>query len=219
VLVTAGPTFEDLDPVRFIGNRSSGRMGFALAREAARRGAQVTLVAGPTSIDPPHEAELVRVRSASEMHEAVMTRLDSADIVIMAAAVADYAPESKDDRKQAKSEDGLTVTLHRTPDILAGVGAWRAARGSRRPVLVGFAAETDDAVNKGRKKLESKRADFVVVNNVLEPGAGFEVETNVVTLVGPGWEEALPLQPKSSVAAAILDRVERLLGPQAGGAA
>jgi phosphopantothenoylcysteine decarboxylase/phosphopantothenate--cysteine ligase len=219
VLVTAGPTFEDLDPVRFIGNRSSGRMGFALAREAARRGARVTLVAGPTAIEPPQEAELVRVRSAAEMHGAVMTRLESADVVIMAAAVADYAPASVDDRKRAKSEDGLTVTLRRTPDILAGVGAWRAERGGTRPVLVGFAAETDDAVNKGRRKLESKRADFVVVNNVLEPGAGFEVDTNVVTLVGAGWEEALPLQPKSSVAAAILDRAEALLGQQAGGAA
>jgi phosphopantothenoylcysteine decarboxylase/phosphopantothenate--cysteine ligase len=219
VLVTAGPTFEDLDPVRFIGNRSSGRMGFALAREAARRGAGVTLVAGPTSIEPPPEAELVRVRSAAQMHDAVMARLESADVLIMAAAVADYAPESRSERKRAKTEDELTVTLRRTPDILAGAGAWRAARGGARPVLVGFAAETDDAVKKGRQKLEAKRADFVVVNNVLEPGAGFEVDTNVVTLVGPGWEEALPLQPKSSVAAAILDRAERLLGPQAGGAA
>jgi phosphopantothenoylcysteine decarboxylase/phosphopantothenate--cysteine ligase len=219
VMVTAGPTFEDLDPVRFIGNRSSGRMGFAIAREALRRGAQVTLVAGPTSIDPPPDAELVRVRSAEQMHEAVMSRIETADIVVMAAAVADYAPEKAADRKQTKSEGGMTVTLRRTPDILAGIGAWRAARSSARPVLVGFAAETDDAVNKGRKKLESKRADFVVVNNVLEPGAGFEVDTNVVTLVGPGWEEALPLQPKTSVAAAILDRAERLLGGPAGGVA
>jgi phosphopantothenoylcysteine decarboxylase/phosphopantothenate--cysteine ligase len=153
------------------------------------------------------------------MHEAVMSRLETADIVVMAAAVADYAPEKPADRKQAKSEGGMTVTLRRTPDILAGIGAWRAARSSARPVLVGFAAETDDAVNKGRKKLESKRADFVVVNNVLEPGAGFEVETNVVTLVGPGWEEALPLQPKTSVAAAILDRAERLLSGSPGGVA
>jgi phosphopantothenoylcysteine decarboxylase/phosphopantothenate--cysteine ligase len=219
VLVTAGPTFEDLDPVRFIANRSSGRMGFALAGEAARRGAQVTLVAGPTSIDPPGDADFVRVRSAAEMHDAVMARLDAADIVIMAAAVADYAPVAKDDRKRAKSDDGITVALRRTPDILAGVGAWRAARGGARPVLIGFAAETDDAVEKGRKKLEAKRADFIVVNNVLEPGAGFEVDTNVVTLVGPGWEEALPLQPKASVAVAILDRAELLLGAQAGGAA
>ena len=218
VLVTAGPTFEDLDPVRFIGNRSSGRMGFAIAAEALRRGAAVTLVAGPTSIDPPGQADLVRVRSASEMHAAVMARLDTADIVIMAAAVADYAPEAKDGHKRPKSDDGLTVTLRRTPDILAGVGAWRAARGSARPVLVGFAAETDDAVAKGRRKLDAKRADVIVVNNVLEPGAGFEVDTNVVTLVGAGWEDPLPLQPKTQVAAAILDRVERLLGePAAGG--
>jgi phosphopantothenoylcysteine decarboxylase/phosphopantothenate--cysteine ligase len=219
VLVTAGPTYEDLDPVRFIGNRSSGRMGFALAREAARRGAAVTLVAGPTSVEPPQEAELVRVRSAAEMHDAVMTRLDAADIVIMAAAVADYAPELRDARKTAKSDGDLTVKLRRTPDILAGIGGWRLARGGARPVLIGFAAETDDAVNKGRKKLASKGADFVVVNNVLEPGAGFDVETNIVTLVGPDWEEALPLQPKSSVAAAILDRAERLLGQPAGGPA
>jgi phosphopantothenoylcysteine decarboxylase/phosphopantothenate--cysteine ligase len=216
VLVTAGPTFEDLDPVRYIGNRSSGRMGFALAREAARRGASVTLVAGPTPVEPPQDVEIVRVRSAAEMHEAVMARLESADIVVMAAAVADYAPESPDDRKRPKSEGSLTLTLRRTPDILAEVGAWRAARGGALPVIVGFAAETDDAINKGRRKLESKRADFVAVNNVLEPGAGFEVDTNVVTLVGPGWEEALPLQPKSSVAAAILDRAERLLAERAG---
>ena len=218
VLVTAGPTFEDLDPVRFIGNRSSGRMGFAIAAEALRRGAAVTLVAGPTSIEPPGQADLVRVRSASEMHAAVMARLDTVDVVIMAAAVADYAPEAKDDHKRPKSDDRLTVALRRTPDILAGVGAWRATRGSTRPVLVGFAAETDDAVASGRRKLGAKRADFVVVNNVLEPGAGFEVDTNVVTLVGAGWEEPLPLQPKSQVAAAILDRVERLLGaPAVGG--
>ena len=218
VLVTAGPTFEDLDPVRFIGNRSSGRMGFAVASEALRRGAAVTLVAGPTSVEPPEQAELVRVRSAAEMHAAVMARLESADVVVMAAAVADYAPEARDDRKRAKSDDGLTVTLRRTPDILAGIGAWRAARATAVPVIVGFAAETDDAVEKGRKKREAKRADIIVVNNVLEPGAGFEVDTNVVTLVGPGWEEGLPLQPKTSVAAVILDRVERLLGAPAAAA-
>ena len=218
VLVTAGPTFEDLDPVRFIGNRSSGRMGFAVASEALRRGAAVTLVAGPTSVEPPEQAELVRVRSAAEMHAAVMARLEAADVVVMAAAVADYAPEARDDRKRAKSDDGLTVTLRRTPDILAGIGAWRAARAATAPVIVGFAAETDDAVEKGRKKREAKRADIIVVNNVLEPGAGFEVDTNVVTLVGQGWEDALPLQPKTSVAAVILDRVERLLGTPAAGA-
>ena len=217
VLVTAGPTFEDLDPVRFIGNRSSGRMGFALAREAARRGARVTLVAGPTPVEPPAEVELVRVRSAAEMRDAVMARLDRADIVVMAAAVADYAPEERVSRKIVKSADSMTVTLRKTPDILAGVGAWRLARGANRPVLVGFAAETDDAVNRGRRKLEAKHADFVVVNDVLEPGAGFDVDTNVVTLVGRDWDEALPLQPKSSVASVILDRAERYLDARDGG--
>jgi phosphopantothenoylcysteine decarboxylase/phosphopantothenate--cysteine ligase len=216
VLVTAGPTYEDLDPVRFLGNRSSGRMGFALASEAAKRGADVVLVAGPTSIDPPASAELVRIRSAVEMRDAVMARLDAADIVIMAAAVADYAPASKDAQKKAKSEDGLTVTFLKTPDILAGIGAWRSARGTLKPLVIGFAAETEDAVTKARQKREAKGADFVVVNNVLEPGAGFEVDTNIVTLVGPDWEEALPLQSKASVAAAILDRAERLLPRQGG---
>jgi len=215
VLVTAGPTFEDLDPVRFVGNRSSGRMGFAVAREAARRGATVTLVAGPATVEPPAVGELVRVRSAVEMRDAVMARLDGADVVVMAAAVADYAPASAEAQKIAKSADVITIELRKTPDILAGVGAWRHAKASSRPVVVGFAAETAEAVARGRRKLASKRADFIVVNDVLEPGAGFEVETNVVTLVGPDWEELLPLQSKSSVAGAILDRVERLLGGRA----
>jgi phosphopantothenoylcysteine decarboxylase/phosphopantothenate--cysteine ligase len=191
-------------------------MGFALAAEAARRGAAVTLVAGPTALEPPAQADIVKVRSAAEMHAAVMARLDTTEVVIMAAAVADYAPDAKDDRKRPKSGGQVTITLRPTPDILAGVGAWRQARGTPLPVIVGFAAETDDAVAKGRKKLEAKRADFIAVNDVLEPGAGFDVDTNVVTLVGRGWEEALPLQPKAQVAAAMLDRVERLLAGAAG---
>lgn len=219
VLVTAGPTYEDLDPVRFIGNRSSGRMGVAVAREAVRRGARVTLVAGPTSVEPPAGAELVRIRSASEMRDAVMARLEGTDIVVMAAAVADYSPETRESRKIVKAADTMTVTLRKTPDILSGVGEWRLARGGGRPVIVGFAAETEDAVSRGRRKLEAKHADFVVVNNVLEPGAGFDVDTNVVTLVGRGWDEALPMQPKSSVASVILDRAEGHLDPESGGSA
>jgi phosphopantothenoylcysteine decarboxylase/phosphopantothenate--cysteine ligase len=140
-----------------------------------------------------------------------MARMGTADVVVMAAAVADYAPETRQGQKIAKSADQITLNLRKTPDILAGAGAWRLARGGTRPVLVGFAAETDDGVARARKKLETKHADFVVVNNVLEPGAGFEVDTNIVTLVGRDWEDALPLQAKSSVAAVILDRVERLL--------
>lgn len=211
VLVTAGPTFEDLDPVRFIGNRSSGRMGFAVAAEAVRRGADVTLVAGPTTAQPPAVADLVRVRGAVEMRDAVMARVADADAVVMAAAVADYAPEAAKSQKIKKHDEALTLTLHRTPDILATLGEWRRRLGGTRPVLVGFAAETDDVVARARRKLESKHVDFVAANDVLQPGAGFEVDTNVVTLVGRDWEDALPLQAKTSVAAAILDRVERLL--------
>jgi phosphopantothenoylcysteine decarboxylase/phosphopantothenate--cysteine ligase len=214
VLVTAGPTFEDLDPVRFVGNRSSGRMGFAIAREAARRGAHVTLIAGPTSVEPPSVAALIRVRHAAGMRDAVMARLDGADAVVMAAAVADYAPATAEAQKISKSEDVLTVTLRRTPDILAGIGAWRAGRGETRPVLVGFAAETGDAVTRARRKLAAKHIDFIVVNDVLQPGAGFEVDTNIVTLVGPDWEEALPLQSKTSIAAVILDRIQLRLGAE-----
>ena len=217
VLVTAGPTFEDLDPVRFVGNRSSGRMGFAVAREAARRGAQVTLIAGPTSVEPPPVAELIRVRHAVDMRDAVMARLDGADAVVMAAAVADYAPPTTEAQKIPKSEDVLTLTLRRTPDILAAIGAWRADRGGSRPVLVGFAAETSDAVARARRKLAAKRVDFIVVNNVLQPGAGFEVDTNIVTLVGPDWEEMLPLQSKTSIAGVILDRIQLRLGAESSG--
>jgi len=211
VLVTAGPTYEDLDPVRFVGNRSSGRMGFAVAAEATRRGAHVMLVAGPATVEPPNVAELVRVRSAVDMRDAVMARLADADIVVMAAAVADYAPVAVESEKIRKQGDTLTLTLSKTPDILATMGEWRVRQGGNRPVLVGFAAETTDVVASARRKLDAKHVDFIAANDVLQAGAGFEVDTNVVTLVGRDWDEALPLQPKSSVAAAILDRAERLL--------
>ena len=211
VLVTAGPTYEDLDPVRFVGNRSSGRMGFAVAAEAARRGADVTLVAGPATAEPPGVAELVRVRGAVQMRDAVMARVADADIVVMAAAVADYAPVATQPDKIKKQGDTLTLTLRKTPDILAALGEWRGRQGGGRPVLVGFAAETSDLVASARRKLDAKHIDLIVANDVLQPGAGFDVDTNVVTLVGRDWDEALPLQPKSSVAAAILDRAERLL--------
>ncbi|MEW5983340.1 MAG: bifunctional phosphopantothenoylcysteine decarboxylase/phosphopantothenate--cysteine ligase CoaBC [Acidobacteriota bacterium] len=212
VLVTAGPTFEDFDPVRFIGNRSSGRMGLALASEAGRRGARVTLVTGPIAIDPPHVDEHVRVRSAVEMHDAVMACVSEVDAVVMAAAVADYRPAEPSSEKVAKRAGDLTVTLTRTPDILAALGAWRADRSLRRPVLVGFAAETGDPEQRAREKLVSKRVDLIVANDVLREGAGFEADTNIVTIVGPDSSEPLPLQAKTAVAAAVLDRVERLLG-------
>ena len=160
VLVTAGPTYEDVDPVRYLGNRSSGRMGFALAAEAARRGAVVTLVAGPTPLEPPPGLrDVVRVRRAVEMHRAVMDRAPRMDVVMMAAAVADYEPASTAPQKVAKGADTLTLVLRKTPDILADLGA-RRLEGGDGPVLVGFAAETQDIVARARTKLEAKHADL-----------------------------------------------------------
>lgn len=208
-LVTAGPTFEDLDPVRFLGNRSSGKMGFAIAAEATRRGADVTLVAGPGTAVPPEVAELVRIRSAVEMRDAVMERAPLADVVIMAAAVADYQPERRELHKMAKAADGLTLRLTRTPDILATLGDWRQQHGGARPLLIGFAAETRDTLARAERKLAEKHADLIVANDVSQEGAGFEVDTNIVTLVGDGWTEALPLQPKASIAGALCDRIEQ----------
>lgn len=213
VLVTAGPTYEDIDPVRYVGNRSSGRMGFALAAEARRRGAHVTLIAGPTPVTPPQVDELVRVRSAAEMHDAVMRAGRDADVVLMAAAVADYTPADPAATKLAKGDGPAALTLARTKDILADLGAMRAGR--TRPILVGFAAETEDVLKKAREKLTRKRVDLIVANDVSKPDRGFEVETNAVTLIGPAGEEALPLQRKEQIAASILDRVETLVQSRA----
>jgi phosphopantothenoylcysteine decarboxylase/phosphopantothenate--cysteine ligase len=218
VLVTAGPTYEDLDPVRFLGNRSSGKMGYAIAQEALRRGAVVTLVSGPTHLTAPEAADLVRVRSAAEMHAAVMARASVQDVVIMAAAVADYTPAEKVGQKVAKQPGPLTLTLARTPDILADLGRL-PGRADGRPVLVGFAAETHDLLAHAREKLRKKAADLVVANDVSRPDAGFETDTNAVTLVAEDGEEAVGLQNKATLAARILDRVERLphlTGPRVG---
>jgi len=209
VLVTAGPTYEDLDPVRYLGNRSSGRMGFAIAAEAMRRGADVTLVAGPTSVEPPAVRELIRVRSAAEMHQAVLERSDRMDLVVMAAAVADYAPERRAPQKVAKHDDSLTLTLKKNPDILADLGQRRIASG-RGPVLVGFAAETEDLVARARAKRERKHVDVIVANDVSRDDAGFDVDSNAVTIVDANGTETVPRQSKASVAAAILTHLERL---------
>jgi phosphopantothenoylcysteine decarboxylase/phosphopantothenate--cysteine ligase len=211
VLVTAGPTLEDIDPVRFIGNRSSGKMGYALAGEAARRGARVTLISGPTKLPPPRTDELVQVRSAAEMHHAVMSRAEAADVVIMSAAVADYTPASVEGQKIAKQDGPLTLTLTRTRDILADLGQLASRRQGDSPVLIGFAAETHDVVAHARQKLERKAVDLIVANDVLREGAGFDADTNAVTLVTRDGAEEVPLQSKSAVASRILDRVESLL--------
>jgi phosphopantothenoylcysteine decarboxylase / phosphopantothenate---cysteine ligase len=210
LLVTAGPTFEDFDPVRYIGNRSSGRMGFAIAAEALRRGAAVTLVAGPTSIEPPRVDEIVKVRGAAEMGRAVLDRADRMDVVVMAAAVADYTPAERAAQKVHKTGDTLTLVLRKTRDILGELGRRRLEAG-RGPLLVGFAAETENLVAAAQAKREQKAVDLIVANDVSRAGAGFDVETNAVTLVGADAVETLPVQAKSAVASAILDRVERLL--------
>lgn len=210
VLVTAGPTFEDVDPVRFIGNRSSGRMGFAIAAEAARRGAEVTLVAGPTTVEPPAVRELVRVRSALEMHREVMARADGIDVAILAAAVADYAPVEQTAQKMPKGDDRITLVLQKTPDILSDLGQRRLSSGGG-PLLVGFAAETEHVVSRATAKRERKRADLMVANDVSRSDAGFDVDANAVTIISPAGAESLPLQSKTRVAAEILNRVEKLI--------
>ena len=216
VVVTAGPTYEDIDPVRYVGNRSSGRMGFALAAEARRRGAEVTLVAGPSAMSPPAVDATISVRSAAEMHEAVMRVASNADVVIMAAAVADYTPASPADQKVTKSDGPMTLTLQRTKDILGDLGSMRAGLGGARPVLVGFAAETQDVVVRAREKRVRKKVDLIVANDVSQPDQGFDAETNAVTIIGDGSEQAVPIQSKAGVAGIILDRVEQLLRSRAG---
>jgi phosphopantothenoylcysteine decarboxylase/phosphopantothenate--cysteine ligase len=210
LLVTAGPTYEDVDPVRFIGNRSSGRMGYAIAAEAARRGAEVTLVTGPSSLSAPAVREVVRVRGAAEMHEAVMARAGDMQVVVMAAAVADYAPAERAGQKVPKDGETLTLILKKTPDILGDLGQRRLASGTG-PLLVGFAAETENVVARATAKRERKHADLIVANDVSRPDSGFDVDVNEVTIVGADGVDALPLQSKARVAAHILDRVEKLL--------
>jgi phosphopantothenoylcysteine decarboxylase/phosphopantothenate--cysteine ligase len=204
ILITAGPTHEDLDPVRFFGNRSSGRMGYAIASQALRRGADVTIVSGPVHLPVPVGAEVVRVRSAEEMHQAVMSRFERFDVVIMAAAVADYRPEHRAAHK-IKKEQNLKIELVRNPDILADVGA---KRGRQPSVLVGFALETQDLVQAARDKLERKSADLIVAN---EASAGLGGDTNRATLVDGTSATPLPEMSKRALADQILDRVRTLL--------
>lgn len=210
VLVTAGPTYEDIDAVRYLGNRSSGKMGYAVAAEAARRGARVVLITGPSGLPRPAGLEVVAVRSAAEMHRAVSAHAAQADIVVMAAAVADYTPaEANTGEKIEKTDAPLQLRLVRTVDILAELGRARGA--ADRPVLVGFAAESGDPVARGRTKLRAKQADLIVANDISADRGGFESDDNAVTLIGRDAEESLPLAPKTRIAAAILDSAERLV--------
>jgi len=209
VVVTAGPTEEPIDPVRHIGNRSSGRMGFAVAERALRRGAEVIVVCGPTEVTPPPGVEVIRVRTTAEMLRAVLNALPRLDLLVMAAAPADYRPVSPSAGKIKKTEASLTLRLARTEDILTEVGgAKREGQG-----IVGFALETDDELEEGKRKLEDKDLDLIVVNNPTTEGAGFAVDTNVATLIGrSGGIEELPRMPKLDLADAILSRAIAELG-------
>jgi len=208
ILITAGPTVEDIDPVRYLTNRSSGKMGYALAEQAARRGARVTLISGPTHLKPVPGARMVYVRSTEQMLHAVSEFFPEADAFISAAAPADFRPARTLDHKWKKSQGPLKLDLVETPDILL------AASRAKRPgqVVVGFAAETDMPVDHARRKLVDKGLDLIVVNDVTKPGAGFEVDTNQVTLIGKdGSTEALPVMEKHRVADHILTRVRQVL--------
>lgn len=210
VVVTAGPTREAVDPVRYISNHSSGKMGVAIAAAAWRRGAEVSLIAGPLAVPVPRGVCVTHVESTQEMADAVTRELDDADVLIMAAAPADFRPTDVPTKKIGKRtvKGAHTLALESTPDILA------STMGERRngAVIVGFALETGDAVARGREKLREKHLDLIVVNDAEEAGAGFGVDTNRVTMIDrSGAEDVLPLMSKTDVADAILDRVERLL--------
>jgi phosphopantothenoylcysteine decarboxylase / phosphopantothenate---cysteine ligase len=207
ILVTAGPTHEPIDAVRFVGNRSSGKMGFAVAREASRRGAGVTLVAGPTHLPDPPGVEVVRVETAEEMLDAVTSRFEDADAVVKVAAVADWRPKEQVEGKLKKEAGAPEILLEPTPDILRELGERKGNR-----VLVGFAAETDDLETAGREKLRSKQLDLIVVNEVGRPGTGFEADTNrAMILSAESDSEPLREWSKAELAAALCDRLQALL--------
>ena len=209
VVVTAGPTREPIDPVRLVTNRSSGKMGYRVAEAAWERGAEVVLITGPVALPAPVGVTLHRIDSTKELEAAVREELPAADVLVMAAAPADYRPSSPSDKKRSRVDGALAVPMEPTDDILD------ATRGVRKPgsIMVGFALETGDALAKGLAKLERKKLDLIVVNDALEPGAGFEKDTNRVALLGrDGTRQILPLQSKRKVAEAILDAVEGSLG-------
>ncbi len=208
ILITGGPTQEPIDPVRFITNRSSGKMGYALAKMARRRGAEVILVTGPTSLPLPRkDIDVVSVRTAEEMREAVLTRMEGSTVVIKAAAVSDYRPKVISQKKLKKADPYTSLELERTRDILGEMGMKKGDR-----ILIGFAAETEDLIANASKKLMEKNLDFIVVNDVTKPGAGFSLDTNQVKILYPSGEmKDLPLMSKEELSSLILDDVVRLL--------
>lgn len=203
ILVSAGPTREPIDPVRYITNRSSGKMGYSIAQVAARRGANVVLVSGPVNLPPPEGVELIAVETAQQMYHAMLERFPSADVVIKSAAVADYRPKHEHKEKIKKQTDQLVLEMEKNPDILAQLGQLK-----QHQLLVGFAAETENLQAYAKAKLQAKNLDLLVANNVSVPGAGFDVDTNIVTVYQRnGTELSLPLMTKEKVAQHILDLV------------
>ena len=210
VLITAGPTCESFDPARHLSNRSSGKMGYALARSAKRRGARVILISGPTSLPIPYGVEMVNVTSALQMHDAVMDNYNSADIVVMSAAVSDYRPEQIMEQKIKKGSDSLSLEIVSNPDILKELGKRKGNANS--PLLVGFAAESSHHLEEGKRKLKEKNLDLIVVNDITGTDTGFGTDTNQVNLIDRDYQlEKLPLLSKEECASMIWDKIIKLI--------
>ena len=208
IIITAGPTVEAIDPVRYITNRSTGKMGYAIAKEACDRGAEVTLVSGPTKLEPPKNLKkFIRTESAKDMYEAVINNLDENDVIIKSAAVADYKPKDYCDKKIKKSDDDLVIKLDRNKDI-----AYEIGKVKKDKILVGFAAETNNLIENAKNKISKKNLDFIVANDLTKEGAGFGVDTNIVKIIDKdGSIEEYPIMKKNEVANVILDKVKDLL--------
>lgn len=212
IMITAGPTRESIDPVRYITNHSTGKMGYAIARAASRRGAEVTLISGPVDIKRPAFVHIVDTVSAGDMYDAVMKDWKSMDAVIMAAAVADYRPAQVAEQKVKKKDGDLNIALERTQDILGTIGDEKYSSGDQNlPVICGFSMETENMVENSKKKLQSKHADMIVANNLRQAGAGFGTDTNVVTFIRAEGMNSLPIMTKDEVADAILNEISAMM--------
>lgn len=207
ILVTAGPTQEAIDPVRFITNHSSGKMGYAIAKIAAARGAQVTLISGPVSLNPPQNAKTIKITNAKEMLEAVKENFPDSDIVIKSAAVADFRPKNISAEKIKKTGEDISIELERTDDILAFLGK------NKKPgqILCGFSMETQSLIENSKKKLSAKNLDLIIANNLKTPGAGFQADTNQATIISKDFQKELPLMQKEELASRILDEIKSFL--------
>ncbi len=210
VLITAGPTCEPFDPARYLSNRSSGKMGFALARSAKRRGARVILISGPTSLTTPSGVEMIKVTSALQMHDAVIENYNDADIVVMAAAVSDYRPKKIMEQKIKKGSESIGLEIVPNPDILKELG--KRKKKKKQPLLIGFAAESSNHLEEGKRKLKEKNLDLIVINDIIGPDTGFGADTNQVSLVDRNYKlKKLPLLSKEECASIILDKIVKLV--------